>query len=60
MILAVLGLGGMWACGFSSPATGPARLVGLALIAMVAALFGFLLWVAIAVERPAEAPPMAQ
>jgi hypothetical protein len=31
---------------------GPARLVGLALIG-VAALFGFLLWVAIAVERPA-------
>jgi cation transporter-like permease len=51
MILAVLGLGGigLW---FLIAGDGPARLVGLALIAG-AALFGFLLWVAIAVERPA-------
>jgi cation transporter-like permease len=51
MILAVLGLGGvgLW---FLIAGDGPARLVGLALIG-VAALFGFLLWVAIAVERPA-------
>jgi cation transporter-like permease len=50
MILAVLGLGGvgLW---FLIAGDGPARLVGLALIG-VAALFGFLLWVAIAVERP--------
>jgi cation transporter-like permease len=55
MILAVLGLGGvgLW---FLVAGDGPARLVGLALI-LVAALFGFLLWVAIAVERPSKAPP---
>jgi tellurite resistance protein TehA-like permease len=53
MILAVLGLGGvgLW---FLIAGDGPARLVGLALIGL-AALFGFLLWVAIAVERPAAA-----
>jgi cation transporter-like permease len=51
MILAVLGLGGigLW---FLVAGDGPARLVGLALIGL-AVLFGFLLWVAIAVERPA-------
>ena len=53
MILAVLGLGGvgLW---FLIAGDGPARLVGLALI-LVAVLFAFLLWVAIAVERPSAA-----
>ena len=51
MILAVLGLGGigLW---FLIAGDGAGRLVGLLLIAL-AALFGFLLWVAVAVERPA-------
>lgn len=51
MIIAVIGLGGigLW---FLIAGDGPARLVGLALMAL-AALFGFLLWVAVAVERPA-------
>ncbi|GEM_PF-2452013 len=53
MILAVLGLGGigLW---FLIAGDGPARLVGLALIAL-ACLFAFLLWVAVWVERPASA-----
>jgi cation transporter-like permease len=55
MILAVLGLGGigLW---FVIAGDGPARIVGLAVIAM-AGLFGFLLWVAVAVERPAASIP---
>jgi hypothetical protein len=53
MILAILGLGGigLW---FLLAGDGPARLVGLALIAL-AGLFAFLLWVAVWVERPAAA-----
>ena len=49
MILAVLGLGcvGLW---FLIAGDGPARLVGVALIAL-AGLFGFLLWVAVTAER---------
>jgi hypothetical protein len=53
MILAILGLGGvgLW---FLIAGDGPAKLVGLALLAL-AALFGFLLWVALAVDRPGPA-----
>jgi cation transporter-like permease len=55
VILAILGLGGvgLW---FLIAGDGPARLVGIGLIA-VAALFAFLLWVAIEVERPASGDP---
>ena len=55
MILVALGLGGigLW---FLIGGDGPARLVGLGLIAL-AALFGFLFWVAIAVDRPAGIIP---
>jgi hypothetical protein len=57
MILAVLGLGGigLW---FVIAGDGPARIVGPG-AHRDAALFGFLLWVAVAVERPA-ASTMAQ
>ncbi|MDG4649513.1 hypothetical protein P6F26_13805 [Roseibacterium sp. SDUM158017] len=50
MILAILGLGGvgLW---FLIAGDGPARLVGVLLIAL-AGVFGFLLWVALEVERP--------
>ncbi len=52
MILAVLSLGGigLW---FLIAGDGPARLIGLALIGL-AGLFGFLFWVAVAVERPSS------
>jgi hypothetical protein len=54
MILAVLGLGGigLW---FLIAGDGAGALVGLALIAL-AGLFGFLLWVAVAVESPGRQP----
>ena len=54
MILAALGLGGigLW---FLIAGDGPARILGAGLIA-VAGLLGYLVWVAIAVERPALAP----
>jgi hypothetical protein len=50
-----LGGVGLW---FLIAGDGPARLVGLA-SSVLAALFGFLLWVAIAVERPAPSTALA-
>lgn len=54
MILAVLGLGlvGLW---FVVAGDGPGRLVGVVLL--LAGLFGFLLWVALFVDRPGAADP---
>ncbi|WP_262875966.1 hypothetical protein [Roseicyclus sediminis] len=59
MILAVIGFGavGLW---FLLAGDGPARLVGLVLLAL-AGLFAFLLWVALTVERaPASVLPQSQ
>jgi hypothetical protein len=59
MILAILGLGGvgLW---FLIAGDGPARIVGVVMIA-IAALFGWLVWIALEVERaPAPAPAEAR
>lgn len=54
MILAAMGFAGigLW---FLIAGDGPARIVGVGLLALAAGL-AYLVWVAIAVERPAMAP----